>query len=113
MTEEVQTYSMPFGCVDVGHKVILKDFGFDEPLIVLKAYRGRPIPQDTLPGQYNLSNVDPRNERRNFSEEQLEEEHADDMTLIVARKSGDKGIVVYIPDAEKEVEIYDDEPVAW
>lgn len=113
MTEEVQTYSMPFCCVDVGHKVILKDFGFDEPLTVFKAYQGRPIPQDTLSGQYDLSHFDPRDERRNFSEEQLQEGPMDDMTLIVARKSGDRGIVLYIPDGQKEVEVYDDEPLDW
>ncbi len=33
------------------------------------------------------------------------------MTLIVARKSGDQGVVLYINDAECEVEVIDYEPL--
>ena len=111
MAKEITKYSIPYACVFVGQQMILKDFGIVEPLTVYKAYQGRPIPQDTLPGQYDLSHVDPRDERRNFSEEQLQEGYVDDMTFIVARKSGGRGIVFYIPDAQREVEIYDDEPL--
>lgn len=94
MTEKNVKYSMCFAWVNVGDEVNLKNFGFDERFTVLKIYRGRPRPEDTLPGQYDLSNVDPSDECHKFTEEQLQEQHADDMTLVVARKSGDRGIVL-------------------
>lgn len=110
MTENNVKYSMSFAWVNVGDEVNLKNFGFDERFIVLKIYWGRPRPEDTLSGQYDLSNVDPSDECRNFTEEQLQEQHTDDMTFIVARKPGGQGIVFYISDFHKEIEVYDDAP---
>lgn len=111
MTEETNRYSQTFAWVHKGNEINLKDFGLDERFIVFKTYWGRPRPEDMLPGQYDISHVDPRDERRNFSEEQLEDWRSEDMTLIVARKPGDQGIVFYIPDFDKEVEVYDNEPL--
>lgn len=109
MKKEKDGNAMTFAWVNVGHEVNLKDFGFDERLTVLKTYWGRPRPEDMLPGRYDISNVDPRDERRNFSDEELEDWRSEDMTIIVARKPEDRGIVFYIPDFDKEVEVYDDE----
>lgn len=103
-------YSLAFAWVHAGHEVNLKELGLDERFIVCKTYWGRPRPEDTLPGQYDLSNVDPRDERRNFKEEELEDWRTQDMTIIVVRKSGGQGIVFYIPDFGKEVDVYDMEP---
>ena len=110
MTEKKEKYSMSFAWVNVGDEVNLKSLGFDERFIVCKTYWGRPRPEDTLPGQYDLSNVDPSDERSNFTEEQLQEQHTDDMTFIVARKPGGQGIVFYIPNFLEEIEVYDDAP---
>lgn len=111
MTEETPKYYVPIGHLEAGYKVVLRELGFEEPVIIFKAYCGRPISQDILPYQYDLSYVDPRDERRNFSEEELEQQDRGDMTLIVARKSGDQGVVLYINDAECEVEVIDYEPL--
>lgn len=111
MTEEVLKYSPPLIDVCVGNKVLLPEFGFDEPVIVFEKYGGRPYAHDMRLGHYDLSHVDPRDERHHFTAEELEEqEHGDHMTLIVARAPETQGIVLYVTDLQREVTIIDDEP---
>ena len=112
MTKEVTKYSPPLIDVCEGDKVLLPEFGFDEPVIVHKKYGGRPHAHDLRLGHYDLSHIDPRDERHNFTSEELEEQlvYGDDMTLIVTRASGWRGIVLYVTDTQREVTIIDDEP---
>ena len=111
MTKEVLKYSLPLIDVCAGSKVVLPEFGFDEPVIVFEKYGGRPYDHDMRSGHYDLSHIDPRDERHNFTAEELEEqEYADHMTLIVTRASGTQGIVLYVTDLQREVTIIDDEP---
>lgn len=109
MVKKTHTFSQSFAWVSAGQMVNLKEFGFDERFVIYKAYFGPPRCEDMVPGGYDLSNVYPRDERLNANEEQLEEWKFEDMTIIVARKPGDQGIVFYISDFDQEVEVYDDE----
>ena len=111
MTKKETKYSLPLIEVCVGSKVMLPEFGFDEPVIVFEKYGGRPYAHDMRLGHHDLSHVAPRNERHNFTAEELEEHgYGDHMTLIVTRASGTQGIVLYVTDTEREVTIIDDEP---
>lgn len=107
MTKEVTKYSLPLTEVGAGFRVLLPEFGFDEPVTVFEKYGGRPYAHDMRLGHYNLSHVDPRNARHNSAEEV---EERGDATLIVARGSGTQGIVLYVKDTQREVTIIDDEP---
>lgn len=111
MIREETRYSLPLSEVGAGYKVLLPEFGFDEPLIVFEKYGGRPYAKDMRFGHYDLSHVDPRDERHNFTAKELEEQgHGGDATLIVTRASETQGIVLYVTDTAREVTIIDDEP---
>lgn len=95
--ENLMKHTVPLSSVHVGDILNLKDYGFDEPVTVFKIYEGQPSAQDTLSNQYDLSQLEP-------IENDRDEEGGGDLTLIVARKSGDRASVIYVSDAEREVE---------
>lgn len=100
-------YKVPAVAICEGHRVELQEYGLAEPMTVFEVYQGKPAAKDMLPTQYDLSMLPIEDVSRN-DDDDVSEDNAG-MTLIVAPRSGARGIVIYIADDQKEVSVVDAE----
>lgn len=107
--KEVMTIAYKIPALDLhqGHRVELQEYGLAEPMTVFEVYQGKPAAKDVLPGGYDLSMLPIEDVSRN-DDDDVSEDNAG-MTLIVAPRSGARGIVIYIADDQKEVSVVDAE----
>lgn len=107
--KDVMTIGYKIAAVDLhqGHRVELQEYGLAEPMTVFEVYQGKPAAKDMLPAQYDLSMLPIEDVSRNDDDDASGDN--DGMTLIVAPRSGARGIVIYIADDQKEVSVVDAE----
>lgn len=101
-------YKIPAVGIYEGHRVELQEYGLAEPMTVFEAYQGKPAAKNLLPGGYDLSLLPIEAMSRNGGDDEASVDN-EGMTLIVAPRSGARGIVIYIADDQKEVCVVDAE----